>query len=126
MNLASNFRHRLLRAGAAVGAALFVSAIALSASAGPVKQAARRGRVDARQENQDARVDQGKRSGEITRGEAKHIEKRQRAVERAEARAKADGVVTAKEAGRIEARQDKASRTIRRAKHNDTKQPRAR
>jgi len=94
----------------------------LLASAGPRAQAARRGRVDARQENQDRRVEQGKRGGEVTRGEARAIEREQRGIERAEHRAKADGVVTKGEAKRIERRQDKASRHIHRAKHNDRKQ----
>ncbi len=126
MQLRLNLRQRLRHVAAAVSAALLISAVAASASAGPVKQILRRGRADARQDHQDDRIDQGKRSGEITRGEAKKLEKQQKGVDRAEARAKSDGVVTAKEAARIEAKQDKASRSIHKAKHNDRKQPKAR
>ncbi len=96
------------------------------AAASPRGQAHRRGRIDARRDQQAERVEQGKRSGEITKREARKIEQDQRAVRRAEDRAKADGVVTRREARKIERKQDKASRDIQRAKHNGRKAPRAR
>lgn len=83
-------------------------------------------RVDKRQDNQRARIQHGKATGEITRGEAKRIEREQRSIKRTEKRAKADGVVTKREARKIERKQNKSSRHIKNAKHNNKKQPRAR
>ena len=67
-----------------------------------------------------------RRSGEITKKEAKKIKRQQKNIRKAEKRAKRDGVVTKKEARRIERKQDRASKNIRRAKHNKKKRPRAR
>ena len=39
-------------------------------------------RVDKRQDNQRARIQHGKATGEITRGEAKRIEREQRSIKR--------------------------------------------
>lgn len=96
------------------------------ASAGPRAQVQRRGKVDARQDRQDDRIDNGKRSGEITKREGRKLEHQQRGIQRAENRAKADGVVTRREARKIEQKQDKANRDIHRAKTNNQKAPRAR
>lgn len=101
--------------GALLAAAVLVPTLS---SAAPRHQAQRRGHIDARQDHQQDRIDQGKRSGQITRREAHKLEKQQRGIERAENRAKADGVVTRREARKIERTQNKASRDIHRAKTN--------
>lgn len=76
-------------------------------------------RMDKRQANQRARIQQGVRSGELTRGEATRLRNQQRRVHRMENRAEADGVVTAKEKARVEQAQDRASQRIHELKHNE-------
>ncbi|GAB1444857.1 MAG: hypothetical protein KF860_16825 [Cyclobacteriaceae bacterium] len=75
-------------------------------------------RTDVRQHAQRARIVEGKRSGEVTQGEAALLKGEQRHIRRAERRAKSDGEVTGKEKLRLERKQDRASRHIRKAKHN--------
>lgn len=74
--------------------------------------------VDARQQNQKSRIQQGVLSGEVTRAEAADLRSDQRHVKRAERRAKADGELTANERARLTRKQDKASRKITRQKHD--------
>lgn len=76
------------------------------------------GRISERQVNQDKRVAQGVRSGELTRGETRVLVKQQRKIQRTKARAWSDGRLTARERVKIERRQDNASRKIYRFKHN--------
>lgn len=76
-------------------------------------------RANTRQKAQRARIVEGRKDGEITKGEAAVVNKQQRGVRRTERRAKADGEVTVAEKARIESKQDRASRTIRRAKTNE-------
>ena len=74
--------------------------------------------VDARQENQDARISQGVASGELTAREADRLDARQGHIENVEHRAKADGVVTRRERANLHHKQDRASRAIARQKHD--------
>ncbi len=74
--------------------------------------------IDQRQVNQQQRIDQGVKSGELTRREAAKLEKGQAKVQRMEAKAKADGVVTAKERKRITLEQNKQSKRIAHEKHD--------
>lgn len=112
--------------GLLLAALLVTLAVPTLASAAGPREAARRGKVNARQDKQDRRIEEGKRSGEITRKEARHLDRQQKRIDRAESRAKADGKVTRKEARKLDRMQDKANRDIKRAKHNNRKQPRAR
>lgn len=80
------------------------------------------GRHDRRQGRQSARIRQGVKSGELTKGEAHRLRKQQRKIGRVENRAEADGVVTAGEKARLENMQDRASQNIYRKKHNDRDQ----
>ncbi|MBK8068087.1 MAG: hypothetical protein IPK27_10785 [Rhodanobacteraceae bacterium] len=75
-------------------------------------------RVDARQENQEARIDQGIATGELTQREANRLEARQQHIDNVEDRALADGVVTRREKIRLEVKQDRNSRAIARQKHD--------
>jgi uncharacterized membrane protein YebE (DUF533 family) len=88
-----------------------VSLIATAASAGTP-------RIDRREARQHARISQGVRSGELTRGEAMRLRAGQRHVYRMERRAKADGLVTRRERARITHAQNHQSRRIYRLKHN--------
>ena len=74
--------------------------------------------IDQRQVNQEARIQQGVASGELTPREARRLEAGQQRVENMEARAKADGVVTAGERARIHQAQDVQSRRIAKQKHD--------
>lgn len=75
-------------------------------------------RVNQRQANQHARIQQGVRSGELTRGETARLRAGQRHVNRVERRVKADGVVTRGERARLNHAQNVQSRNIARLKHN--------
>jgi hypothetical protein len=75
-------------------------------------------RIDQRQAEQQKRIDQGVKSGELTRRETAKLEKGQAKVQRMEAKAKADGVVTAKERKQIAREQNKQSKRIAREKHD--------
>jgi hypothetical protein len=75
--------------------------------------------VNQRQRNQQQRIDQGIRSGELTRHEVKRLEREQTHIRHDEARAKSDGVFTPKERARIQREQNRASADIYRQKHDN-------
>lgn len=75
-------------------------------------------RIDDRQANQAARIEQGKASGELTPREAARLQRGQRQVQGMENRAMADGKVTGAERARIENAQDAQSARIARQKHD--------
>jgi len=78
-------------------------------------------RIDQRQENQQQRIDQGVKSGELTQKEAARLEKGQARVQKMEDKAAADGKVTKKESRRIEHAQDVQSKRIHKQKHDKQK-----
>jgi hypothetical protein len=73
--------------------------------------------IDARQAQQEARIERGVARGEITRREARTLMQGQREIARAEARAKADGRVTRIELRQLTAMLDQADSQIRLARH---------
>lgn len=75
-------------------------------------------RVDQRQANQQARIDQGVQSGALTGQEAARLERGQDRMGRMEDKAKADGTVTGKERARLHQAQDRQSARIYRQKHD--------
>jgi hypothetical protein len=77
--------------------------------------------VDAREQNQKARIKDGVKSGELTRVEATKARVDQAKIKRAEAKAKSDGVVTAGERAKLDAKQDRASKRIYKNKHDAQK-----
>jgi membrane protein implicated in regulation of membrane protease activity len=76
-------------------------------------------RVERREARQEARIGQGIRSGELTRGEAMRLERGQARVDRLEWRARSDGRVSAWERARMHRALNHQSRRIHRMKHND-------
>ena len=74
--------------------------------------------VDQREKNQEKRIDQGIKSGEVTRGEAARLDAQQGKIKVDEAKAKSDGVVTPRERAKLKHEQNRASRNIYRKKHN--------
>jgi len=81
--------------------------------------------VDQRQAEQQARIQQGVASGQLTAREKRRLQGEQRAIARAKAHAKADGTVTAQERARLQHMQDHASRDIYRQKHDRQRAPSA-
>ncbi len=75
-------------------------------------------RIDARQDNQAARIEQGKATGELTPREAVRLQRGQNRVQGMENRAMADGRMTGGERARIEHAQDHQSARIARQKHD--------
>jgi hypothetical protein len=78
-------------------------------------------RIDQRQANQQQRIDQGVKSGELNKKEAARLEKGHDRIQKMENKATADGKVTKKERVAIEKAQDRQSRQIRREKHDKQK-----
>src|SRR5258708_6806097 len=74
--------------------------------------------IDRQQDYQQNRIEQGIRSGQITRSEAARLEQGERAIDRAQARARADGVVTDSERRRIEGMVQRENRDIYRQSHD--------
>ena len=78
-------------------------------------------KVTHRQVNQQARIKEGVKSGELTKREAVRLEAREAKIARDKARAKADGVVTPAERAKLGREQNRASRHIYRQKHDGQK-----
>lgn len=75
-------------------------------------------RVNRRERHQQRRINQGVRSGSLTKREAAKLEHQQAKTEAAEAAAKADGTVTRKERRHLRSRERHTSRSIYRQKHD--------
>ncbi len=91
------------------------------ASAGAFAQAASAPatpRIDQRQANQAARIEQGEKSGALTQRETRRLDAQQQRIAGAEAKARADGRVTPAERHQLHRRQAHASRAIHRQKHD--------
>ena len=81
-------------------------------------QGAMASRGQGREGNQQARIQQGARSGQLTRSEVRNLNHHQAHIDRVRARAMADGVMTTKEARKIDKMEDRQSRRIFNEKHN--------
>ena len=73
-----------------------------------------------RNADQQTRIEQGMKSGELTNREAGSLEKGQAKVDRTEARAARNGHVTAREQAKVEATENRQSKRVHHKKHNDT------
>jgi hypothetical protein len=73
-----------------------------------------------RNANQQARIEQGEKSGQLSTKEAGQLERGQARTDRTVARAAANGHVNAREQGRIQARENRQSARIAAKKHNGT------
>jgi len=76
-------------------------------------------RVTHRQQKQESRIEQGVKSGELTLGETRRLEKQQGKIQADKLMAKSDGVVTPAERARLTREQNHASAHIYRLKHNE-------
>ena len=80
--------------------------------------------VDARQGNQQQRIERGVRDGSITRYEAHGLVEEQRRIAEYERRAKADGRLDPREQTTLRQMQDNASRHIAAERHdNEARRP---
>ena len=93
-------------------------ALCFSVPVAALAQTADTPRVDQRQANQEARIQQGVQSGTLTEKEAARMEKGQAQVQKVEDKVKADGVVTKQERARLHQAQDVQSKRIYRQKHD--------
>lgn len=95
-----------------------IIAVLLAAAALPALAQTNTPVLDQRQANQEARIQQGVASGELTGREAARLERGQQRVENMEAAAKADGVVTKRERVQLQHAQNVQSRRIAAQKHD--------
>ena len=79
--------------------------------------------INARQHNQRARIQQGVRSGELTRRETRHAVDAQRDIRRLERAYRSDGTLTGAERRDLHHEQNQASREIYRQKHDGQGRP---
>jgi len=75
--------------------------------------------IQQREVNQQTRIDQGIRSGQVTPHEAGRLEAQQARIQQNEARMKSDGTLTKRERTKLTREQNRASRNIYRKKHNN-------
>ena len=92
---------------------LIATAIVLMTATGALAD-----RIDQRQASEAQRIEQGRRSGQLTAHEYAQLKAEQARIASMERAAKADGVVTHREARAIENAQDAASRHIYQEKHD--------
>jgi polyhydroxyalkanoate synthesis regulator phasin len=76
-------------------------------------------RIDQRQANQQKRIDEGVKSGELTQKEAARLRADQERIQRMEDKARADGKVDKREARQIERAQDRESKDIARQRSDN-------
>ncbi len=74
--------------------------------------------INKRQRNQQRRIRQGVKSGELTKSETRHLEKEEGKIEADKLEAKSDGSVTPAERAKLQREENHASRDIYRKKHN--------
>jgi hypothetical protein len=79
--------------------------------------------VNHRQHNQQHRIQQGVKSGELTRGETRRLQTEQRHIRHEERAYKADGRLTRAERADLHRDQNHASRDIYRQKHDAQQRP---
>lgn len=75
--------------------------------------------LNARQENQQDRIQQGVKSGQLTRGEAQRLEAREGRLQANKLEDKARGPLTSKERQQLNRQANRDSRSIYRMKHNN-------
>ena len=99
----------MIKSSIAVLASALLSSAAIAQTVGTEVQ---------RNVNQQERIEQGLKSGQLNTREAARLEREESRVERMQSRALRDGNLSAGEKARIDAAQDKVSRDIYREKHD--------
>ena len=106
-----------------VSLALMVAGVLGVAGLSQAEAGTRDPRVNARQQNQHQRVNQGVRSGELTRRETGALAREQRDVRQLEREYKSDGMLTRDERVDLHKEQNQASRHIYNQKHDAQERP---
>ncbi len=109
-----------MKTGRLIAIVAAVAALTGSAMAQVKPQSKRTPVINHREVNQQRRIARGVRSGTLTRGETRRLERQQIRIQRTKMRDKAmnGGALTGKEKTQIRKMQNRASRHIYRAKHN--------
>lgn len=102
----------------AVALAFAGTAFAQTTSTPPAKDPAATPGIDKRQANQQKRIDQGVKSGQLTGKEAARLEKREAKLESDKEKAQADGKVTKQERKKLHREANRDSKAIFRQKHD--------
>jgi hypothetical protein len=97
---------------------VLVAAIMFIASTGISNAQSTAGSTTGRQINQQERIGQGAKSGELTRSETARLEREQRRIQIEKKVAKSDGTVTPQEKKFLRREQNRASRHIKRQKND--------
>jgi hypothetical protein len=97
----------------------FAATAVIAASLFGIASAQTTGSEVQRNVNQQQRIEQGLKSGELSTGEAAKLEKGEARIERMESNANKDGTLTDAEKARIQKAQNAQSKEISRLKHND-------
>ena len=97
---------------------LMAGALVFGLVAGSFGSTAFAGEVKDREENQQDRIAQGIKSGELTPKEATNLEKGEAKIEKDRQKALADGKMTRKERKKLNKEENKESKKIFRKKHN--------
>jgi Skp family chaperone for outer membrane proteins len=93
--------------------ALSVGGMAMAQTAAPATP-----KLDKREANQQARIDQGVASGQLNAKETNRLDKREAKLNADEAAAKADGKVTRAERRKLEREANRDSKAIHKQKHD--------
>jgi hypothetical protein len=103
--------------------ATLVTATGLAGSAFAFDKDDHKPTIQERKHEQQRRIRQGDKSGQLTRGETRHIEKQEHALNREERhmRAKDGGKLTAADRAKLNKQQNHLSKEIYKDKHNDRK-----
>jgi hypothetical protein len=92
--------------------------LSILALSGDCLAAGKSGVVNYRQQTQKSRIQQGVKSGELTKLEARRLAKEQRMVNRYEQKARSDGKISGREYVKLQTMQNHASQSIFKQKHD--------
>jgi hypothetical protein len=93
--------------------------VAVLAFTSTIQAQTRTPEINNRQQRQQRRINQGVRSGQLTKNEAHHLRADERKIRTDKRMAKADGKVTSAERKHLRREENQTSRAIYRKKHND-------
>ncbi|MBI3802606.1 MAG: hypothetical protein HY282_02455 [Nitrospirae bacterium] len=97
---------------------LVPSALVLAFSAAAYAENNQTPGLDKREANQEKRIEQGEKSGQLTPKESKRMERGEKRLKKNEAQAKADGKVTPEERKKLNKEANHMSKRIHRQKHD--------
>lgn len=100
---------------------LAIAIVLAGTAAASAHETRRHDGIDRRQANQAHRIEQGRRTGQLTVGEYRRLKMQQHRIAVLERRAKADGRVTPAERRRMQMALHRASERIARLRHNERK-----